>query len=193
VSFVEPPRSAAWLHQGVRSGFEVVYLVPLDGGYRLEGCTTAIDGEATWVISYDIRLDTTWTTRRAHISSRSAAGWRSTLLEMDDGGHWEVDGRTAPQLTGCRDVDLESSAMTNALPVHRMALPVGGRDAAPAAYVRAPDLTVDRLAQTYARVADGTAGERYDYTAPAFDFACQLIYDRSGLVIEYPGIAVRAG
>jgi hypothetical protein len=29
--------------------------------------------------------------------------------------------------------------------------------------------------------------------APAFDFACRLTYDESGLVLDYPGIAVRAG
>jgi hypothetical protein len=42
-------------------------------------------------------------------------------------------------------------------------------------------------------VADVASGQRYDYTAPAFDFACRLVYDGSGLILEYPGIAVRAG
>jgi hypothetical protein len=83
--------------------------------------------------------------------------------------------------------------MTNALPVHRLALPVGGRDAPPAAYVRVGDLRVERLEQTYARVADVAGGQRYDYTAPAFEFSCRLVYDGSGLILEYPGIAVRAG
>ena len=34
-------------------------------------------------------------------------------------------------------------------------------------------------------------GEVYDYESPAFDFRCQLTYDESGLVLSYPGIAVR--
>jgi hypothetical protein len=60
--------------------------------------------------------------------------------------------------------------MTNALPVHRLALPVGGRASAPAAYVRAADLAVERLEQEYVRVADEGPRQRYYYEAPFFDF-----------------------
>ncbi|HUR23781.1 MAG TPA: putative glycolipid-binding domain-containing protein [Acidimicrobiales bacterium] len=193
MSFVAPPPSAAWLHQGLRSGFEVVYIVTVEGGYRLEGCATAVEGAATWIAKYEIWLDSSWTTQRARISSRSSVGWRSTALHMDDAGRWDVDGQAAPHLDGCRDVDLECSAMTNALPVHRMALAVGGQAVAPAAYVRAADLKVERLEQTYARVTDESLHQRFDYVAPAFGFACRLVYDEAGLVLDYPGIAVRAG
>jgi uncharacterized protein len=55
--------------------------------------------------------------------------------------------------------------------------------------VRAVDLTVERLEQTYVRLPD----QGYDYVAPVFDFACRLVYDESGLVLDYPGIAVRVG
>ena len=65
--------------------------------------------------------------------------------------------------------------------------PPGGRAEAPAAYVRAADLGVDRLEQTYEHLGPG----RYGYAAPAFDFACVLEYDDTGLVTRYPGIAVR--
>ena len=67
--------------------------------------------------------------------------------------------------------------MTNALPVHRMGLPVGARASAPAAYVRALDLSVERLDQDYARTADEGRYQRYDYAAPVFSFACRLVYD----------------
>jgi uncharacterized protein len=89
-------------------------------------------------------------------------------------------------------VDLEASALTNALPVRRMGLPVSGRAAAPAAYVRAAGLAVQRLEQTYVRITDEAACQRYDYAAPAFGFAARLVCDKSGLVPGYPGIAVRA-
>lgn len=48
------------------------------------------------------------------------------MLEADGEGEgrWLLDGEPAPHLEGCRDVDLESSAMTNSLPLHRMELPV---------------------------------------------------------------------
>jgi hypothetical protein len=127
------------------------------------------------------------------VQCRSEAGSGSLLLEADPAGRWWVDGAPAPHLAGCLDVDLESSAMTNTLPVLRLGLRRDQAAATPAAYVRAPDLSVERLEQTYARCSSEGAGSRYDYTAPAFEFACELAYDTSGLVLVYPGIAVRAG
>ena len=192
MAFAATPATAAWSHRDARSGFEVVYFQRLDTGHQIDGCTTAIEDGQTWFVDYAITLDADWITRTARVTSRSASGRRSVLLEADGAGHWLVDGEAAPHLDGCLDVDLESSAMTNALPVHRLALPIGGRAAAPAAYVRAADLSVERLEQEYRRITDQGAHQRYDYAVPAFGFACRLVYDESGLVLSYPGIAVRA-
>jgi hypothetical protein len=193
MGFAPVPATAAWRHQGARDGFEVAYFQVLDRGWRVEGWTTAIEDGVTWAVVYSIDLDGTGATRGARIRGRSAAGFSSALLEADGAGRWLVDGGPAPHLDGCLDVDLESSAMTNALPVRRMGLAPGARAAAPAAYVRAVGLAVERLEQTYLRAPDEAARQRYDYAAPAFGFTCRLIYDESGLVLDYPGIAVRAG
>ena len=193
MSFAPLPVTAAWRHWGARSGFEVVYFDARSDGCRIEGWTTAMENGATWAVEYSIQVDAAWATRRAAIRGRSAAGLCSALLEADGNGHWLVDGNPARRLDGCLDVDLEASAMTNALPVRRMGLPVAAQAAAPAAYVRADGLAVERLEQTYARAADQATWQRYDYAAPAFGFSCRLVYDESGLVLDYPGIAVRAG
>ena len=193
MSFDAPPAAAAWLHRGARLGYEVVFFHDADGGLRIEGCTTATEDGQMWAVSFVINTDATWTTRSAQITGRSASGSRQITLEADGDGHWLVGGTPARHLDGCLDVDLEASAMTNALPVRRMGLPVSGRAAAPAAYVRAVGLAVERLEQTYLRITNEAACQRYDYAAPAFDFAARLVYDKSGLVLDYPGIAVRVG
>jgi uncharacterized protein len=191
--FVAPPAAAAWQHRDARSGFEVAFFQLLDDGCRIAGSTTAVEDGAAWIVDYEILVDAGWTTRSARISGRSASGSRAAALEADGAGNWRVNGTPAPQLDGCLDVDLESSVVTNALPVHRMGLGIGRRAAAPAAYVRAPHLTVERLEQTYGRLPDVGPYQRYDYAAPVFEFACQLGYDESGFLLDYPGIAVRAG
>jgi uncharacterized protein len=192
VSFASLPREAAWQHRGARSGFEVVFFRDRDDGCLIRGCTTALEDGTPWAVEYAIQVDRAGATRSARINGRSAAGSCSTVLDADGVGHWLVDGENAPQLDGCLDVDLESSAMTNALPVRRLSLAVAAQAAAPAAYVRAVGLAVDRLEQTYLRTPGEATHQWYDYTAPAFDFKCRLTYDQSGLVLEYPGIAVRA-
>ena len=191
VPFLPPPATACWQHRGARTGFEVAYFQALGDGWLIEGTTAALEDAQTWVVTYSIQLDAIWATRSARITARTAGGPHQALLESDGAGHWRLDGGPAPHLDGCMDVDLESSAMTNALPVHRLHLPAGARAGAPAAYVRASGLTVDRLEQAYVRVPGQASRQQYDYAAPAFDFTCRLVYDECGLVLDYPGIAVR--
>lgn len=192
MEFVDPPPTAAWAHQGAREGFEVAFFERNEEGHLISGCTTALEDARTWVVDYQIQLDPHWVTRRARVTGRSAAGHRTVVLEADGEGSWTVDGQAAPRLRGCLDLDLEASAMTNAFPMHRLALAVGDRVVTSAAYVRAADLTVDRIEQTYGRGEDDGERQTYDYSAPDFDFACTLSYDRTGLVLTYPGLAVRA-
>jgi hypothetical protein len=193
MSFRPPPTTACWQHLGARSGFEVAYFQGLGDGWAVDGTTAAVEDGQTWVVTYSIGLDAAWVTRSAQITARSGSGSRQTLLTADGAGTWLVNDDPAPHLDGCLDVDLESSAMTNTLPVHRLAMAAGGHADAPAAYVRALDLSVARLEQAYGRIADDGPGQRYDYAAPAFGFTSRLVYDESGLVLDYPGIARRAG
>jgi uncharacterized protein len=190
--FAEPPRCAAWQHREVRQGFEVVFLRPDGDGCRLEGDTAAVEADVAWAVRYDITVDRDWMTRSARVWGRTAAGLHDVSVEADGAGRWRVGGAAAGHLDGCLDVDLESSSLTNAFPVHRLGLAVGQHAEAPAAYVRALDLSVERLEQRYLRLDDDGSRQRYLYTAPAFDLECELSYDESGLVLEYPGIAVRA-
>jgi uncharacterized protein len=192
VSFAPLPATACWRHRGARSGFEVAYFRAGPDDWRMDGTTTAVEDEQTWIVSYSIRLDASWLTREARVTARTATGRRETVLAGDGEGRWSVDGRRAAHLDGCLDVDLESSALTNTLPVHRLGLAAGARAATPAAYVRALDLSAERLDQSYVRLPDQSGRQRYRYAAPAFGFTCTLVYDESGLVLDYPGIAVRA-
>ena len=81
--------------------------------------------------------------------------------------------------------------MTNAFPVRRLALAVGESSPAPAAWVREADLAVAPLEQHYERLADGPDAQRFAYCSPQHDFSAELAYDAGGLVLDYPGIAVR--
>ncbi len=191
VSFDPPPAVAAWRHRDARDGFEVLRIDASGLGVRLKGTTCAVEAGAAWVVDYDIELDSGWVTRAAQVDVRSDLGQFAVRLTADGLGHWQVDGRDAPWLDGCLDVDLESSAATNTMPVHRLALPQGARAAAPAAYVRAEDAAVERLEQTYARIGDEGDRRRYDYASPAFDTYEVLVFDRHGLALDYPGLAER--
>ena len=186
-----PPPAAAWEHREARRGFEVVFLTADDRERRAAGRTAAVEAGVAWAVAYELVLATDWTTRRAEVTSVTSAGSCQVSLTCEEPGRWTVDGAPAPHLDGCLDVDLESSVLTNAFPVQHLALAIGQGADAPAAYVRAEDLRVERLEQRYVRLPDDGPRRRYRYAAPAFAFECDLVYDEHGLLLDYPGIAVR--
>jgi uncharacterized protein len=191
VSWADLPSSAAWRHEGARSGFEVAFFSASRPPLSVSGRTTAVEAGEAWAVDYAIELDEHWLTRTARIIGRSARGVRSRVLATDGNGNWLIDGTAADELDGCLDVDLESSAMTNTFPVHREELPQGQEASAPATYVRAVDLGIERLEQSYRRLPDEDQNRCFDYRSPAFDFQARLVYDPAGLALDYPGIAVR--
>jgi hypothetical protein len=186
------PSQIAWRHVGARDGFEVTFVAEVSGGVCFTGTTSALEDGHAWTVSYEVTVDPrSWATRSARVSARTDAGERALEVRTDGAGSWWLDSRPASQLDGCLDIDLESSVLTNAFPVHRLGLACGQGAEAPGVYVRANDLRVERLEQRYVRLEDQVPG-RFAYAAPAFDFTCVLAYDDAGLLLDYPGIAVRS-
>jgi hypothetical protein len=191
VTFAELPASAAWRHHTARDGFETVFLRSDWNGFHVDGQTSAVEDGVAWAVRYRIELDDEWCTRAAYVRARSAGGERDQRLESDGAGHWRVNGEFVEELDGCLDVDLEASACTNTFPVHRLDLATGAAADAPAVYVRAVDVAVERLEQRYSRLDDADGRLRFHYVAPQFDYDDTLTYDASGLTLEYPALATR--
>ena len=191
MTFEALPASAAWRHHTARDGFETVFVRADWKGFHFDGHTSAVDDGVVWSVRYRIEVDEDWCTRAANVRARSAAGERDLRVESDGAGHWRVNGEFAEELDGCFDVDLEASACTNTFPIHRLDLDVGVGADAPAAYVRAVDVAVERLEQRYARLDDVDSRRRYDYVASRFEYDDTLVYDPSGLALDYPGLASR--
>src|SRR5919198_3710998 len=163
MGFSQLPPFAAWRHCGAREGFEVVFPRAVGDGYVFEGQTTAVEAGEAWAVEYAISIDRNWVTRSARVMGRSGSGRRELTVEAEGEGAWRIDGAATSGLDGCVDVDLESSSLTNAFPVHRLALEVGQTAEAPAAYIRALDLSVERLEQRYRRIEDEGQRQRFDY------------------------------
>jgi uncharacterized protein len=120
-----------------------------------------------------VRVDGEWRTRSVDLR---CADWRLELT-ADGDGTWSV-----PNVDGCIDVDLGFTPATNTLPIRRHGLAVGEAFDLDAAWVRFPELTLERLPQRYERLAE----DRYRYSSPGFQ--AELIVDANGLVLEYEGL-----
>jgi hypothetical protein len=184
------PRLASWQHTDVRAGYEVLFSDAGGAGFRLRGATTAVEAGAGWSVAYRVDLDRRWNTKRVEAITTTVTGERRVSLSRAN-GRWRVDGRDRPDLDGCIDVDFESSSVTNTIPVHRVRFAPGEPVSVPAAFVRAGDLRVHRMEQRYTLTGATAEDLTFDYESTTFDFACQLRFDVAGLILDYPGIAVR--
>jgi hypothetical protein len=193
VRFHPPPPAAAWRHVDPRDGFETVFLRTVASGHVIEGHTAAVEAGAIWAVHYVIEVDDRWVTQHCVVRSWSVAGDHEIRLTHDAAGRWRVDGVLAPALDGCLDIDLEASACTNMLPVRRAAFPLQRDTDAPAAFVRAPGLEVERLEQTYRRLSSDREDLQFEYRAPRFGVECELHFGADGLMLDYPGVATRIG
>nr|WP_084141248.1 putative glycolipid-binding domain-containing protein [Cryobacterium roopkundense] len=179
------PAVASWLHRDVRSGFEVLFVETSPGRISLRGTTTAVEGNSTWAVGYVVDLDEHWNTQGVVATNATVRGEARRAIQRLGAGRWAIDGVHDPALDGCSDVDFESSSVTNAIPIHRMAFDVGETVEAPAAFVRADDLSVVRIEQQYTLVGIGDREITFDYISVTFGFACRLTFDASGLILDY--------
>lgn len=152
-----------------------------DAGLSLVGTVMGAEDGIPVRIEYRVLTDATGATTAVHVRDLRGFHQRTLQLARDAKGNWTVDGAADRLLKGCLDVDLGCSPSTNTLPIRRLHLGVGGSKTTQAAWVRFPDLVVEKTAQTYTRLDEFT----YRYTSGPFE--AELIADEDGVVAQYAG------
>jgi len=176
------PFTCAWERLTV-PGLESFSLLPVTAGWSLSGTIVTLHEGIAADSRYEIYCDHSWRTQRAVIEIRFK-GTTRTLGIAAGNGHWAVDNREVRELEGCVDIDLGWSPSTNLLPIRRLNLAVGGdSDTINAAWIKFPDLTIERLPQRYERLAH----DLYRYSSRNGDFSADIHVDQQGIPVEYAG------
>jgi hypothetical protein len=141
------------------------------------------NGEIGWLgpvfATYEVDSDASWVTVAARVE---VADDRRLLVRREPDGRWLADGEEVPVVDGCDVVDLGFTPATNTCAIGRLALPIGASAEIDAAWVRFPELVVERLPQRYTRT-----GER-SYVYESGEFRADLEVDEHGLVVRYDDI-----
>jgi hypothetical protein len=172
-------RRVAWRRSDEIEADEHCALTLRDGGLALVGTVLGAEGGIPVRVEYRVLADRTGHTTAAHVRDLRGFTTRTIVLERDAKGSWVVDGRAVRGLKGCTDVDLGCSPSTNTLPIRRLRLGVGASQTIKAAWLRFPELTVVKAAQTYTRL------DEFTYRYASGDFAADLTVDDDGLVTSY--------
>lgn len=161
------------------TGAERCELRSTGGGWVFSGLLVASYDERPIDVRYRVTVDERWATRSVVVTVDQLRQPRRLELERSSDGNWTVDGRAAPELNGCFDVDLGVTPSTNTLPIRRLDLDVGAQEEIEVAWVRFPHLRVERGRQHYARIA----AKRWRYSSG--EFTAELVVDEAGLVVRY--------
>ena len=172
-------RRVAWRRSDEVETDEHCTLTLRDSGLSLVGTVLGADGGLPVRIEYRVLTDRAGVTTAAHVRDLRGFGTRTVALERAAKGGWTIDGAAARALRGCIDVDLGCSPSTNTLPIRRLRLAVGASQTIQAAWVRFPELSVVKAAQTYTRL------DEFTYRYASGDFEAELSVDDDGLVTAY--------
>ena len=165
-------------------GHDACALWVMESGSCLTGTAVfALEGQPCY-LAYEVDCDPTWRTRSAKVIGYIGRHALELSIVAMPGARWELNGTDQPSVAGCIDVDLNFTPATNLIAIRRLALDVGHESDAPAAWLRFPECTLERLEQRYHRVTLDT----YDYQAPRLGYAASLQVSDLGFVTQYPGL-----
>lgn len=180
-------RTVAWQRVGTDHGHSMARLEARADGWWSAGQEVVLSPEGPIGCRFEISLGEDWLPTSILVQALSADGAPSLELARDVGGHWYRSGAEVPELEGCIDVDVAATPLTNTYPIRRYAdLAIGTSRTSPVAWVEVPSLRVERVDQTYTRVAD----RAWDYGDPKHG-TFRITVDAHGLVIDYEGFAKR--
>jgi hypothetical protein len=168
----------------VLPGHEACRLFSQDSLWHLEGTVVFSHEQQPCRLDYQVVCDAAWRTLSARVE-----GWLDKTIvrihiKTGPTGHWWLDEVEQLDVMGCIDIDLNFRPSTNLLPIRRLDLAVGETADVKAAWLRFPSFELEPLLQKYRHLDETT----YRYESTSGQFVADLRVNRSGLVVDYPGI-----
>lgn len=165
-------------------GHEAATISSEGSGWLLTGTTVFAQEGLLCRLGYLIDCNRAWETVSAHVEGSVDNQPINFEITVDSDRHWYLNEVECPQVTGCVDIDLNFSPVTNLLPIRRLKLNVGQEAAVSAALLRFPSFSLEPLAQRYTRLGE----LNYRYESAGGSFTRDLSVNEVGFVTEYPGL-----
>jgi hypothetical protein len=168
----------------VLPGHEFCQLSSQGTGWQLRGSAAFSHEQQPCRLDYRVVCDAAWRTLSANVEGWVGNSIVDIRIRTDAAAHWWLNEVEQPDVTGCIDIDLNFSPSTNLLPIRRLNLAIGEKADVKAAWLRFPSFNLEPFPQQYHRLEENI----YRYESAGGQFVADLIVNRSGFVIDYPGI-----
>lgn len=168
----------------VLPGHESCRLFSGDSHWHLDGTAVFLHEGQPCRLDYQILCDKHWQTLSANVKGWVGNNTVHVRIGTDTAGSWWLNEVEQPDVEGCTDIDLNFSPSTNLLPIRCLHLAIGETAEVKAAWLRFPSFTLELLPQQYRRLDETT----YRYESSGGQFVAELKVNRSGFVVDYPGL-----
>jgi uncharacterized protein len=150
--------------------------------WQLGGTAVFAENGRSCRLEYQVVCDAGWRTLHARVTGWIGPDPVKVEVYTDSARRWSVNGREAPAVAGCVDIDLAFSPSTNTIPIRRLSLNQGERAEVRSAWLRVPEFTLEPLVQSYQRTGESS----YHYESPSQDFTTDIEVGPGGFVRRYP-------
>lgn len=150
-------------------------------GWRLSGVAVIRSNDLECRLDYVIDCDDGWSTKSARVWGWAGQAAIDVRIEASPSHEWILNGGQCAEVRGCIDVDLNFSPSTNLLPIRRLNLAVGQSAEVRAAWLRFPSFKLERLDQTYTRIAPAV----YRYESAGGSFRADIQVNDDGMPLVY--------
>lgn len=151
----------------------------VDGEISADGAIIAVLDEQPIRLNYRLECDRSW----QPLSVTVDVYGQPVVSLTREGDRWfDGGGHERPELSGCLDVDIALTPLTNTIPIRRLDLAEGSSADLNVMYIHpGPTVDVSRQRQRYTRTSGG-------YRYESGSFRADLQVDTDGFVTEYPGL-----
>jgi uncharacterized protein len=164
-------------------GHEVMRFTADASGRRIEGFAAYREAEGPIGLRYGVEIAEDWTTRRAVIEGHALGRPFEHHIERNEAG-WLLDGVSQHGLEDIPHLDFGFTPATNMPQLRHAGLRDGQTATFGVAWFDIGKPKLERLSQTYRRVADG----RFAYDSPASGYSAELQLAEDGFTIVYPDL-----
>jgi uncharacterized protein len=180
-------RRYTWRRLDETESDEHATLTIRDTGLSLVGTVIGAQDGIPSRVEYRVLTNGQGLTTAVHVRDLRGFMQRTLSIERTAKGVWTVDGAQDRRLKGCTDIDLGCTPSTNTLPLRRLRLAVGASQTVQAAWIRFPELTIEKSAQAYTRLDEQT------YRYESATYSAELVLDDDWVVAAYADVWRRTG
>jgi uncharacterized protein len=135
-------------------------------------------------VLYQINLAPDWQVRSAEIKIDLDGKETIVSLNRDNYDNWLQDRIQKEEFSGCREIDISLTPLTNSLITRGRSFVTGEPQKVKVVYIDVLELQIKPVEQVYTQFADST----FQFENTNDDFKALIEFDDHGLVTRYPGL-----